>query len=113
MMNISFSVLSPPTIGQASHTPSFFPDAVSQSLLVTQEAGGFILPATHAQGCAVVAGGQWIGEFGGMCDARVTSVGSGDEPSPATPLLYSAQKRSLSPALKASGGSKCLSGGSL
>ena len=91
MMNISFSVLSPPTIGQASHTPSFLPDTESQSRSVVHAAGGFILPATHAQGCAVVAGGQWIGEFGGMCDARVTSVGSGDEPSPATPLLYSAQ----------------------
>ena len=53
-------------------------------LYVLQAAGGFIFPATHATGV------QWIGELGGMCDARVTRFGSGD-PSAATPLLYRAQ----------------------
>ena len=47
-MNISFSVLSPPVIGHASQTPSPRPGAESQSRSVVQEAGGFILPATHA-----------------------------------------------------------------
>ena len=79
-MNISFSVLSPPVIGQASHTPSLAPGAESQSRSRRHAAGGFIFPATHAIGV------QWIGEFGGMCDARVTRLGSGD-PSTVTPLL--------------------------
>src|SRR5437763_16312753 len=99
-MNISFSVLSPPVIGQASQTPSLRPGAESQSWLVLQAAGGFIFPATHAIGLHL------IGEFGGMCEARVTSVGSGDTPSAATPSLYSAQYCRFLPGLNTSGGSK-------
>src|SRR2546425_5006227 len=105
-MNISFSVLSPPRIGQASHTPSFTPDLESQSGSVVQVAGGFIFPATHFTGVQC----ENAGALGGTCEARVTRVASGD-PSAVTPLLNSAQKCSLSPGLKTSGGAECFSGG--
>jgi len=83
-MNISFSVLSPPVMGHASHEPSFAPGAESQlrsSALPAHGAPTF--PAVHAVGV------QWK-PCGGTWDARVTTVGSGD-PSVATPLLYNDQ----------------------
>src|SRR5436309_14543512 len=93
-MNISFSVLSPPVIGQASHTPLFAPGTESQSRSVLQLAGGFIFPATHFTGLQK----EHDGAFGGTCDARVTRVRSGDTPSAASPLLYTAQQWRSSPA---------------
>ena len=107
-MNISFSVLSPPTIWHASQMPSRALGPVSQPRSVLQLAGGFIFPATHCSGVQC----EKDGALGGTCEARVTSVGSGD-PSDVTPLLYGAQKCSLSPALNTRGGSNFLSGGSL
>jgi hypothetical protein len=81
-MNISFSVLSPPVIEQASHDPSRAPGDESQRRSSPVQ-GAPTFPATHAMGW------HWK-PCGGTCEARVTVVGSG-EPSAATPLLYSDQ----------------------
>src|SRR5262245_6772126 len=83
--NISFSVLSPPVMWQASQTPSPDPDDESQSALPVH--GAAILPATQATGvhlpmdcCAT----------GGTREARVT-VSTLGESSAFRPLLYVAQ----------------------
>ncbi len=83
-MNISFSVLSPPVMGHASHEPSpALGDESHRRSSPTPEQGTPTFPETHAVGV------QW-NPCGGTCDARVTVVGSG-EPSAVTPLLYSEQ----------------------
>ena len=87
MTNISFSVVGPPVIGQASQKPSPAPGLESQdapSLSPLQAAP--VLPETHATGVHVVRSGKR--------EYRVTASGSG-EPSGATPLLYTAQPRSV------------------
>jgi hypothetical protein len=84
-MNISFSVLSPPLIRHASHSPSFAPDAESQVRSSPTPLHGVpTLPAAHATGV------HRLMALCGVFERRVTVSGSGD-PSAATPLLYSEQ----------------------
>ena len=86
-MNISFSVLSPPLIAQASHKPSFALGAESQV---------WLSPTPYARGADLAGGARGrrarrrIRALAGMRESRVTASGSG-EPSGATPLLYSEQ----------------------
>src|SRR5689334_2272295 len=84
--NISFCVLSPPVIGQASQSPSPAPGDESQ--LASSSAplhAAPTLPATQPTGLHVPPTVPWA--LGGMRDRRVTSSTSG-EPSGLTPLLY-------------------------
>jgi hypothetical protein len=81
--NISFSVVGPPVMGQASQRPSPAPGLESQDAPSSDPLHGApTLPATHATGVHDVRSG--------MREALVTLSGSGD-PSGATPLLYTAQ----------------------
>ena len=84
-MNISFSVLSPPVIRHASHTPSPAPGEeshVALSLEPLHAAPTF--PATHATGEQTPMPASYA--LSGTFDARVTVSGLG-EPSSAWPLL--------------------------
>src|SRR5262249_45580992 len=84
-MNISFSVLSPPVIGQASQSPSPAPGVESHvALSAAPLHAARTLPATHATGLHL------MGEVGGMRDRRVTASGFG-EPSSFMPLLNTPQ----------------------
>src|SRR5207245_10921182 len=60
-MNISFSVLSPPTIWHASQMPSRALGPVSQTLSVLQLAGGRIFPVTHCFGVEFETDRAWDG----------------------------------------------------
>src|SRR4030095_12874752 len=66
--NISFSVLSPPVMLQASQNPSPDPDDESQSAFVVQDAP--ILPATQATGVHLP---MYCCATGGTREARVTA----------------------------------------
>ena len=84
-MNISFSVLSPPVMRQASQEPSFAPGAESQvRSSPTPLQAAPIRPETQAIGLQPRMSSRRSGA--GMREARVTVSGSG-EPSGATPLL--------------------------
>ena len=102
-MNISFSVLSPPVMRQASQSPSPAPGDESQlASSSTPAQAAPMLPAEHAIGlqrptvCEALTGTR---------EARVTVSGFG-EPSSLTPLLYSEHAELRAPARSQARGGK-------